>query len=651
MRMELKRIFYVTPTNYLELLKSYSVILGRTKKQIGGQRDKLSNGLSKLDEARVLVEDMNTMSEVKRVDVQKKTKGAEELVLEISKEQRNADERLKIIKQQQAVIERDSEETMRLAKEADEELAKALPALEAANSALEQLDKKEIAEIKAYASPPLIVGKVMEAVMVCLKEGITWAEAKKVLADPNFMKRLVNYDKENITPKMLSNMEKYTSQGDFDVDFVKSKSDAASKLCSWVRALESYAKSLKIVEPKREKKRYAEEKLAKMKAELAKLEEDFQRVQARLAALGNEFTSTNNEATNLKEELEQLQKKIDRGDKLVTGLASEKIRWEDALVEYKDQLTKAVGDAIMAAAFLSYMGPFVSEYRNETLKMWQKKIKELEIPCTRNFDFSEFLSNPSEVRDWQQLGLPTDKFSVENGVMVTKGQRWPLCIDPQSQASKWIMAMEKGHNIVKMDLNDTDPKKINEKHEKIKKCVTHGKPLLLCDVGEELDPVLDNVLNKSTIQVGGKTWVKFGEQEIVYHKNFKMFLTTRLPNPHYTPEVSTKIILVNFTVKQAGLEEQLLGIIVRAESPSTEEQKDKTVTKIAQNKKELLECEDKILSSLQNSGSDLLENDDLVMILQDSKEKSEEVKQILEQSESMMKRIEDAREHYRPSGK
>jgi dynein heavy chain len=224
------------------------------------------------------------------------------------------------------------------------------------------------------------------------------------------------------------------------------------------------------------------------------------------------------------------------------------------------------------------------------------------------------------------VGLPTDKFSVENGVINTKAQRWSLNIDPQSQASKWIMAMEKKNGITKMDLNDTDPKKISEKMEKIKKAVSHGKALLLCDLGEELDPVLDNVLNKSTIQIGGKLWVKMGDQDIIWHKNFKLFLTTRIPNPHYTPEVSTKVILVNFTVKQAGLEEQLLGIIVGLESPATEEPKDKTVRKIAQNKKELIECEDKILSSLQNSGSDLLENDDLVLILQDSKEKSEEVK-------------------------
>jgi len=107
--------------------------------------------------------------------------------------------------------------------------------------------------------------------------------------------------------------------------------------------------------------------------------------------------------------------------------------------------------------------------------------------------------------------------------------------------------------------------------EKITKAVTHGKPILLADIGEEIDPVLDNVLSKATYSIGKNVWIKLGDAELQYHKNFKLFVTTRMANPHYTPEVSTKVILVNFTVKEAGLEEQLLGIIVRAESPSTEE--------------------------------------------------------------------------------
>ena len=47
-----------------------------------------------------------------------------------------------------------------------------------------------------------------------------------------------------------------------------------------------------------------------------------------------------------------------------------------------------------------------------------------------------------QVREWNIRGLPSDSFSTENGVLVTRGTRWPLMIDPQGQAIKWIKNME-----------------------------------------------------------------------------------------------------------------------------------------------------------------------------------------------------------------
>ena len=53
-----------------------------------------------------------------------------------------------------------------------------------------------------------------------------------------------------------------------------------------------------------------------------------------------------------------------------------------------------------------------------------------------------------------------------------------------------------------------------------------------------------------------------GENTIPYNEEFRLFLTAKMPNPHYSPEVQVKISLVNFTVTQSGLEEQLLGATV-----------------------------------------------------------------------------------------
>lgn len=155
-------------------------------------------------------------------------------------------------------------------------------------------------------------------------------------------------------------------------------------------------------------------------------------------------------------------------------------------------------------------------------------------------------------------GLPTDRFSVEDGVMVTKGVRWALNIDPQTQANNWIKRMC-GDSLVVADVKDSNYVK------KVENGVITGKQVLLQDIEEELDPSLDNILNKSLIKIGSRLCVKLGDREIEYHRNFKLYITTRMSNPHYTPEISTKVVLVNFIVKESGLEEQLLGIVMKKE--------------------------------------------------------------------------------------
>ena len=39
-------------------------------------------------------------------------------------------------------------------------------------------------------------------------------------------------------------------------------------------------------------------------------------------------------------------------------------------------------------------------------------------------------------------GLPADGLSTENGIILASAFRWPLCIDPQGQANKWVKNME-----------------------------------------------------------------------------------------------------------------------------------------------------------------------------------------------------------------
>jgi dynein heavy chain, axonemal len=215
------------------------------------------------------------------------------------------------------------------------------------------------------------------------------------------------------------------------------------------------------------------------------------------------------------------------------------------------------------------------------IQSWIDVVDSNKIPYTRGFDFSNFMADAAQAREWQQNGLPTDKFSTENGVFVTKGLRWALNIDPQTQAMNWVKRTE-GDNLIIADYKDANYM------TKIVQGITHGKKVLFLDVGQEMDPVLDNVLNKNLITVGRNMCVKIGDREVDYNPKFKLYITTRMSNPHYTPEVSTKVAVVNFTVKESGLIEQCLGIVVKAEQANLEQTKNEVITKIATNKATIL---------------------------------------------------------------
>lgn len=58
----------------------------------------------------------------------------------------------------------------------------------------------------------------------------------------------------------------------------------------------------------------------------------------------------------------------------------------------------------------------------------------------------------------------------------------------------------------------------------------------------------DIVLYLQTFRQQGSLVIKLGDAVIPYHDDFKFYITTKLPNPHYTPEVSTKVTIVNFTL-------------------------------------------------------------------------------------------------------
>lgn len=272
-------------------------------------------------------------------------------------------------------------------------------------------------------------------------------------------------------------------------------------------------------------------------------------------------------------------------------------------------------------------------------------MKSLGISCSEDFSLSKTLGSPINIQQWNLAGLPRDAFSIDNAVMVECARRFGLMIDPQGQANKWIKNCEKVNSIRICKLSDPDFMR------KMEQCISFGTPMLLENVVEELDPSLQPILQKTTFKQGGVDMIRLGDTIVEFNPAFRLYMTTKLRNPHYLPEVSTKVLLVNFMITPEGLEDQLLGIVVAKERPELEEERQQLIQLSASNAKGLKEVEDQILDTLSTSEGNILEDSTAIEILDSAKKISNDIAEKQKVAVQMEVQINKSRLSYRPIAK
>eukprot|EP00756_Hemistasia_phaeocysticola_P025139 Hpha_TRINITY_DN15989_c0_g2::TRINITY_DN15989_c0_g2_i1::g.72379::m.72379/K10408/DNAH; dynein heavy chain, axonemal len=639
MAKDLKRYNYVTPTNYLELVRGYVSLLAAKRSELGEQRDKLKNGMAKLNDTEEKVEKMQEELQKANQELAKKEKEVDATISMVQKESKQAEERKLQVDHEKARIEKEKDQTNAIAAEAQADLAEALPALNAAEEALKTLRKEDIQEMKAYKAPPEAVQTTMAAVQTVLRRGTSWDECKKTMGDSKFLDTLVQFDKEGLTDRLLSAIAKFTGKDSFKPELIGKVSAAAKGLCQWVIAMEKFGKINKEVAPKKRRLEKAQEDLNKKEKMLAEALAQLHAMEATVQKLKDQAAHSEAEKETLKREAEKTAAKLQRAEELVSGLGSERDRWTTSIARYELGIENLIGDVLLASGMLSYIGPFTGEFRDTLSQQWRKGIKGL--PLSKNFAFVDFYSEPTEVRQWQLDGLPGDDFSVMNGVLIMRGARWPLMVDPQGQGNKWIKNMERARGLKVIDLKQADFLRT------IEHAVQFGAPVLLQDVQQSLDPSLDSILSKQIMRQGTRLVIKIGDNTVDYNDKFKLYITTKLASPHYTPETCTKVTLVNCAVKDKGLEEQLLKVVVAREQKELEEQNDQLVISTAENKRKEKELEDKILRLLSEADDSLLDDQSLIDTLKTSKKTGIEIAQKLKEGEVTAAKIQETREQYR----
>lgn len=374
----LKRRVYITPKSYLDFINSYSKFLKEKNSELSGRRNTLFTGLKKLEETNSEVARLGEELKKLKPILEQNVIEQEKLSKVLEKDKVEAYKTKMIVEEEAREVETQANEIKMLQREAQESLDEAIPALESAQEAVNTLNQADIAELKTVKEPTENVEITFKAVAILLEERtnfdkITWADCKKMLAS-NFFMKLKSYDKDKIPPKVIAALDKFVEKyPNFRPEIVQKSTEAGKSLCEWARAILTYTKVVKKIDPLKQNLAIMNEKFSKAENELKEKQDALNRELAKLDELKKAMNKCKSEKEKLDKEIDLTQLRLDRAEKLTTGLADEHRRWGENIEILDSKIKKLIGDVFISAACISYYGPFTGVYRNILTEKWLNK--------------------------------------------------------------------------------------------------------------------------------------------------------------------------------------------------------------------------------------------------------------------------------------
>ena len=664
-----RRYTYITPKSFLELLKLFGSMYKKKTQAILDIKGKLESGLNKLKIAKESIADLEKELEVKSVEISKikveaeaKSKVANEKAEVVGGEQEKATEEEKRVSEMKAKIEEESAKCQA-------ELNKFKPIMDNCMILAKSIKKEDLDKVRQIKpSPPkkimdiitairmMVAGQINEYIPIEVdnkampkKNGnndilALLLDTKKLIDAFQYFLEVIKTFKYNV--KNFENLNKnfpdFFVEENFEQKAIESAKAAKGVdiLYKWLYYMNAFFNAAKTVEPMQKnvdektiELREAEEKLAVVQEKVRVLNEELAVVMDAKNKAEKELNDAVQNETNCKN-------KLSLAKRFTNALGSSSERWTINIKEYNEQLDVIIGDILIASAFVSYCGPFPKKYREKIKESFFNFIETNGIPKSEAaVDPLKILTNDAEKAKWNNQKLPADPISIENGTILTNSERWSLMIDPQLQGIKWIKEKEKENGLTLLRMNNK--KLINI----IGDCIEDGKTVVLENLDEMIDATLNPIIGRNVFK---KKFYKLGNNTHEIHPKFKFIMHTKLSNPHYPPEIQAEACLINFSVTEDGLADQLLAIIVKMERPKLAARKEQVIQEQNQYKITLMELEEQILNDLNTPG-DLLENEPMVERLEKSKKVSEDVEIKMKEAKEAEKEINESSNAYSPA--
>ena len=627
-----------TPRKYLTFLKTYKSVYQSRKEKILEQQNHLQAGVSKLNEATSLVDELKSKAGEQKLLLASKQEEADAALQEITISMQKATDQkneMELLKQQQ------SEERQKLEKRKkaiDIELSEVEPLIEAAKKAVGNIKPETLSEIRALRAPPDVIRDILEGVLRIMGVYDTsWGSMRSFLAQRGVKEDIQNFDARSITSEIRESVSKLLERNkkSFDPAVAKRASVAAAPLAAWVIANIRYSSIVEKIEPLEREQNELKKNLDVSEVKLAKFADVLTKLDNKVKSMRDRFEVLTTEAAKLKIDVEKEAEIISAAENLVGKLEGEHKRWSSQVGELTKELERLPSKAILAAGFIVYLSQAPEDVRRKMLKDWMTKIE------VNDFNLRKFLSSESEQLVWKSEGLPSDDLSMENAMVILQSEQCPFLVDPSQRATEWL----------KIHLKDSRLEVVNQQDSNfstaLELAVRFGKTLIIQEV-DGVEPLLYPLLRKDLLSQGPRFVVQLGEKTIDYNESFKLFLTTRNPLPEIPPDAASIITKVNFTTTRAGLTAQLLATTIQNEKPELEQRKSELLKTEEDLKVQLSQLEDSLLQELATAEGNILDNKVLLESLNQTKTKSLTISESLTESQQLQTSLDTERNSYLP---
>ena len=627
-----------TPRRYIAFLKTYKSVYSKHKDTIGKKQTRLRAGVSKLNEATSLVDQLKRKAAKQRALLAEKQEGADAALQEITVSMQSAtDQKRKM----EDLTQQMSQERIKLEKRKkaiDIELSEIEPLVREAKQAVGNIKQETLSEIRALRAPPEVIRDILEGVLRIM--GVldtTWGSMRSFLARRGVKEEIKNFDSRAITPEIRENVQEllHTKKHSFEQASAKRASAAAVPLAAWVKANVRFSYVLEKIGPLEAEQAALSQNIKSSEKKLEKLARVLEELDQKVQQMKGRFELLTTEAAKLRIEVEKEEEIISAAENLVGKLKGEHRRWSDQVGELDEDLKQLPWKSLLAAGFITYLSKSPEDERRTKIAEW------VETTGLESFNLRQFLSTESEQLKWKAEGLPSDDVSMENALMIVQGELVPFLIDPSQRATEWL----------KTHLKDARLEVINQQDSNfttaLELAVRFGKTLVIQEV-DGVEPLLYPLVRRDLESQGPRFVVQVGDKVIDYNEDFRLFLTTRDPQPVIPPDIDSVVSKVNFTTTRAGLRAQLLASTIQNEKPDLEQRKTELLKAEEDLKVQLSSLEESLLEELASAEGNILENKALLHSLNETKAKSLTIATSLAESQELQASLDKERDSYLP---